>query len=372
MIVGVPKEVKDNEFRVGMVPAGVKALTDAGHTVFIEEEAGEGSGISNEEYVGAGGKITSCDQVWSKADLIVKVKEPVNQEYELLRESQILFTFLHLAPLPHLTNTLLAKKITGIAYETIKEPDGSLPLLTPMSEVAGRMAIQVGAQYLEKSQGGRGILLSGVPGVPPAQVVIIGGGTVGVNAAKIALGMGAQVTVLDSSLHKLRYIDDVFLGKVATLASNSLTIGYSIRKADLLVGAVLIPGASAPKLVTRQMISRMKRGAVVVDVAVDQGGCMETTHPTTHSDPTFQVDGVLHYCVANMPGAVPRTSTFALTNATLPYLLRLVQKGLAGAVHSDPGFADGVNVFQGNVTHPGVADSQGVPYKPILSLLNSA
>jgi alanine dehydrogenase len=259
---------------------------------------------------------------------------------------------------------LLEKRVVGIAYETIKEGDGSLPLLTPMSEVAGRMAIQIGAQYLEKSQGGRGILLSGVPGVPPAQVVILGGGIVGLNSAKSALGMGAHVTVLDNNVHKLRYLDDVFL------ASNAITIAHSIRKADLLVGAVLVPGASAPRLVTRQMVSTMKKGAVIVDVAVDQGGCIETTHPTTHSHPTFFVDGVLHYCVANMPGAVPRTSTFALTNATLPYVLKLAKLGVGQAARSDAGLAEGLNVFDGHVTYRAVADSQGIPYRPILELLN--
>jgi len=370
MIVGIPKEIKDNEYRVGMVPAGVKTLTDNGHTVLVEEGAGEGSGIANGEYSEAGGDLVSCEQVWTRAELIVKVKEPVEPEYQRLRERQILFTYLHLAPLPGLTRVLLEKKVVGIAYETIKEEDGSLPLLTPMSEVAGRMAIQIGAQYLEKSQGGRGILLSGVPGVPPAQVVILGGGIVGLNSAKSALGMGAHVTVLDNNVHKLRYLDDVFLGRVATLASNSLTIAHSIRKADLLVGAVLIPGAAAPKLVTREMISTMKKGAVIVDVAVDQGGCIETTHPTTHSHPTFYVDGVLHYCVANMPGAVPRTSTFALTNATLPYVQKLANLGVSRAVRSDPALCEGLNVFEGHVTYRAVADSQGVPFRPILDLLN--
>jgi alanine dehydrogenase len=370
MIVGIPKEIKDNEYRVGMVPAGVKALTDEGHTVLLEEGAGEGSGIANDEYVQAGGTLAGCEEVWARAEMIVKVKEPVEPEYPRLRERQILFTYLHLAPLPALTQVLLEKRVVGIAYETIKEDDGSLPLLTPMSEVAGRMAIQIGAQYLEKNQGGRGILLSGVPGVPPAQVVILGGGIVGLNSAKSALGMGAHVTVLDHNVHKLRYLDDVFLGRVATLASNSITIAHSIRKADLLVGAVLVPGASAPKLVTRQMISTMKKGSVIVDVAVDQGGCIETTHPTTHSHPTFYVDGVLHYCVANMPGAVPRTSTFALTNATLAYVLKLAKMGVARAVRSDAGLAEGLNVFEGHVTYRAVADAQGIPYRPILELLN--
>lgn len=370
MIIGVPKEVKDNEYRVGLVPAGVKALTDAGHTVYIQANAGAGSGISDRDFVEAGGILSNTsDEVWSKAELIIKVKEPVEEEYPRVLEHQTLFTYLHLAPLPELTRLLLAKKITGIAYETIRESDGSLPLLTPMSEVAGRMAIQVGAQYLERNQGGRGILLGGVPGVPPAQVVIIGGGVVGLNAAKIALGMGADVTILDTNLNKLRYLDDVFLGRVATLASNSVTISHSIRKADLLVGAVLIPGASAPRLVTRPMISTMKRGAVIVDVAVDQGGCIETTHPTTHSNPTFEVDGVVHYCVANMPGAVPRTSTFALTNATLPYVLKLAHLGLKNAVASDPGLGEGLNVYQGHVTCRGVAESQSLGYVPVRDLL---
>jgi len=371
MIIGVPKEIKDNEFRVGMVAAGVKVLTDLGHVVYVQEGAGEGSGISDEEYAQAGGRIMAgSEQLWTMAEMIVKVKEPLQDEYSKLKPGQILFTYLHLAPLPELTRVLLEKKVTGVAYETIREEDGTLPLLTPMSEVAGRMAVQIGAQYLEKNQGGRGILLSGVPGVPPAQVVVIGGGVVGVNAAKIALGMGAQVTILDNSLPKLRYLDDVFLGRVATLASNSITIAQSVRKADLLVGAVLIPGASAPKLVTRQMVSTMKKGAVIVDVSVDQGGCIETTHPTTHSAPTFLVDGVVHYCVANMPGAVPRTSTFALTNATLPYAVKLAQMGFNQAVRADSTLGQGVNVHRGYVTYQAVADSLNLPYRSVLELVN--
>ena len=370
MIIGVVKEIKDNEYRVGMVPAGVKALTESGHQVLVQEGAGEGSGIRNEEYRHAGATLVSRQEVWGRSEMVVKVKEPVGDEYGLLREHQILFTYLHLAPLPDLTRVLLERKITGIAYETIREPDGSLPLLTPMSEVAGRMAIQIGAQYLEKSQGGRGILLGGVPGVPPAQVVIIGGGIVGINAAKIGFGMGSHVTVLDNNIDKLRYLDDIFQGRVATLASNSITIAQSIKKADLLIGAVLIPGASAPKLITRQMISTMKKGAVIVDVSVDQGGCIETTHPTTHSNPTFFVDGVLHYCVANMPGAVPRTSTFALTNVTMPYVLKLANQPLKQAVVSDPGIGDGINVYEGHVTFRGVAESLGLPYKPVSELLH--
>jgi alanine dehydrogenase len=371
MIIGVPKETKDNEFRVGMVPAGVKVLTGLGHTVYVQEGAGVGSGVGDEEYVQAGAKIlSSSDQLWLKSEMIVKVKEPLKEDYPKLKQDQILFTYLHLAPLAELTKVLLEKKVTGIAYETIREEDGTLPLLTPMSEVAGRMAVQIGAQYLERNQGGRGILLSGVPGVPPGQVVVIGGGVVGVNAVKIALGMGAQVTILDNNLPKLRYLDDIFLGRVATLASNSITVAQSVRKADLLIGAVLIPGASAPKLVTRHMVSTMKKGAVVVDVSVDQGGCIETTRPTTHSAPTFLVDGVLHYCVANMPGAVPRTSTFALTNATLPYAVKLAEMGFRQAIRSDSVLGQGVNVHQGHVTYRAVAESLKIAYKPIGELVN--
>jgi len=370
MLIGVTKEVKDNEYRVGLVPAGVKALTDAGHTVFIQAGAGEGSGIPDDDYVQAGGTLCpTSDEVWAKAEMIVKVKEPIEEEYPKLKAHQILFTYLHLAPAPALTKVLLERKVTGIAYETVKDDVGRLPLLIPMSEVAGRMATQIGAQFLERNQGGRGILLGGVPGVPPAQVVILGGGVVGLNAAKIALGMGAQVTILDSNLNQLRYIDDIFLGQVATLASNSITIAQSIRKADLLIGAVLIPGASAPRLVTREMVSTMKKGAVIVDVAVDQGGCVETGHPTTHSHPTFVVDGVLHYCVANMPGAVPRTSTFALTNSTLPYAVKLANLGLKGALAADPGLAEGLNVFAGHVIHRSVAEALQLPYKPVRELL---
>jgi len=370
MLIGVPKEVKDNEYRVGLVPAGVHALAAAGHTVFIQAGAGEGSGIPDNDYVQAGGTLCpTCDEVWAKAEMIVKVKEPIEAEYPKLKAHQVLFTYLHLAAQPALTQVLLEKKITGIAYETVKDEAGRLPLLIPMSEVAGRMAAQVGAQFLERNQGGRGILLGGVPGVPPAQVVIIGGGVVGLNAAKIALGMGAQVTILDNNLNQLRYLDDIFLGHVATLASNALTLAQSTRKADLLIGAVLIPGASAPRLVTREMVSTMKKGAVIVDVAVDQGGCVETSHPTTHSHPTFVVDGVVHYCVANMPGAIPRTSTFALTNSTLPYALKLANLGLAGALAADPGLAEGLNVFAGHVTHRGVAEALQLRYTPVRELI---
>jgi alanine dehydrogenase len=370
MVVGTVREIKDNEYRVGLVPGGVKTLVDSGQKVLVESRAGEGSGISDEEYRQAGAEIVgSAAEVWKRSEILVKVKEPIEPEYPHLREGQILFTYLHLAPLPKLTRVLLERKVTGVAYETITGPDGSLPLLTPMSEVAGRMSIQVGARYLERTSGGRGVLLGGVPGVPPAEVMIIGGGVVGMNAAKMALGMGARVTILDRSVTKMQYIDDVFGGHVATLMSNPIAIARAAARADLLVGAVLIPGATAPKLVTRSMVSGMKKGSVIVDVAVDQGGCIETTHPTTHSDPTYEVDGVVHYCVANMPGAVPRTSTFALTNVTFPYLLRIARKGLRQALKEDPALVSGVNTYAGQLTCAPVAEAQGLPYLPLESLL---
>jgi len=370
MVVGTVREIKDNEYRVGLVPGGVKTLADSGQQVLVETRAGEGSGISDDEYRQAGAEIVaSAAEVWKRAEVLVKVKEPIEPEYGHLREGQILFTYLHLAPLPKLTKVLLERKVTGVAYETITGPEGSLPLLTPMSEVAGRMSIQVGARYLERVNGGRGVLLGGVPGVPPAEVIIIGGGVVGINAAKMALGMGARVTILDRSVTKMQYIDDVFGGHVATLMSNPIAIARAVARADLLVGAVLIPGAAAPKLVTRSMVSAMKKGSVIVDVAVDQGGCIETTHPTTHSAPTYEVDGVVHYCVANMPGAVPRTSTFALTNVTFPYLLRIARKGLKQALKDDPSLGPGVNTYAGKLTCAPVAEAQGLPYTPLESLL---
>jgi len=336
----------------------------------VERRAGEGSGLMDEEYVSAGAKIVEgADELWARSDMIIKVKEPIEPEYERLREGQILFTYLHLAPAPTLTQKLLEKKVTGIAYETITNPQGHLPLLTPMSEVAGRMSVQVGAAYLEKPNGGRGVLLGGIPGVLPAKVVIIGGGVVGSNAAKVAVGMGAQVTIIDKNLDQLRYLDDIFGSRIRTLVSNAYNIWNAVENADLIIGAVLIPGASAPKLITRAMLSSMHKGAVIVDVAVDQGGCVETSHPTTHSDPTFVVDDVVHYCVANMPGAVPRTSTFALTNATLPYAVKLATLGLQKAVESDPGLKLGVNTYQGQVTHSAVAESQGLEYVSIDELL---
>lgn len=370
MIIGVPKELKDNEYRVGLVPAGVKALHDQGHRVLVEQRAGSGSGISDVEYVMAGAEIVnSAPEVWAAAEMIVKVKEPIAPEYGLMREGQILFTYLHLAPNVELTQALLQNRITGIAYETIRNARGELPLLTPMSEIAGRMSIQVGAAYLERPNGGRGVLLGGVPGVLPARVVIIGGGIVGKHAAQMAVGFGAQVTIIDNNLDQLRHLDDMFHGRVLTLVSNTYNIRNAIEDADLVIGAVLIPGASAPKLITREMLSCMPKGAVIVDVAVDQGGCVETSHPTTHSNPTFVVDDVVHYCVANMPGAVPRTSTFALTNATLPYALRLASQGFLKAITSDAGLRAGVNTHQGQVTHQAVANSQGLAFTPVDNLI---
>ncbi len=372
MIVGLPKEIKDNEYRVGLTPAGVRALTDAGHRVVMEKSAGEGSGFEDSIYQRAGARLLDfADRVWAEAEMIVKVKEPIEPEYTLMREGQLLFTYLHLAPDKKLTQQLLERKVTGIAYETITDRRGGLPLLTPMSEVAGRMAIQVGAHYLEKMSGGRGILLGGVPGVPAARVVIIGGGVVGTNAAKIAVGMGAHVTIIDNNLDRLRELDDIFLSKIATLASSAYMIHDAVSQADLIVGAVLVPGASAPRLVTRNMLRDVPNGAVIVDVAVDQGGCIETTHPTTHSDPTYYVEGVLHYCVANMPGAVPRTSTFALTNATLPYTLKLATRGFFDAIATDPGLKAGVNTYAGRCTYEAVARSQGLEYTPLDDLLRN-
>jgi alanine dehydrogenase len=360
MTIGVPKEVKDHEARVALVPSGATALREAGHTVLVETRAGEGSALTDREYMQAGATIVEkASDVWAKSDLIVKVKEPQSSEVGHFRKGLTLFTYLHLAPLRELTDQLLSSGATGIAYETIRESDGSLPLLTPMSEVAGRMAVQVGAQYLESPNGGRGLLLGGVPGVAPANVTILGGGVVGTNSAKIALGMGAHVTIIDRSLNRLRELDDIFDGRLVTLASNAWTIGETLKHSDLVIGAVLIPGASAPKLVRSQMIANMKRGAVVVDVAIDQGGCFETSHATTHTDPIYFVDGVLHYCVSNMPAAVPHTSTFALTNATFPYLLDIVNKGVERALHERESLRAGLNTYKGELTHEGVAESQG-------------
>jgi len=373
VIVGLPKEIKDNEYRVGLTPAGVRALKDAGHAIIVEKSAGAGSGFEDGLYERAGASIiNSADEIWNRAEMIVKVKEPIASEYARMREGQLLFTYLHLAPDTELTKQLLQRKVTGIAYETITDRRGGLPLLTPMSEVAGRMAIQVGAHYLEKMSGGRGILLGGVPGVPAARVVIIGGGVVGTNAAKIAVGMAAHVTMIDNNLERLRELDDIFLSKISTLASSAYMIHDAISQADLIVGAVLVPGAAAPKLVTRNMLKDVPNGSVIVDVAVDQGGCIETTHPTTHSNPTYYVEGVLHYCVANMPGAVPRTSTFALTNATLPYALTLANKGFFHAVAGDPGLKAGVNTYAGHCTYQAVASAQGLKYTPVDDLIGTS
>jgi alanine dehydrogenase len=370
MIIGVPKERKDHESRVGIVPSGVKALVDAGHNVLVETAAGELSSMSDADYKQAGAQIAaSAEQVWKQADMVVKVKEPIPSEFKYLRKDLVLFTYLHLAPLPELTEELLKNTVTGIAYETIRDGHGTLPLLTPMSEVAGRMSVQVGASYLEKERGGRGVLLGGVPGVPPAQVCVIGGGIVGTNAAKIALGMGAIVTLIDINLNRLRELDDIFNGRLYTLASNYYAIAKATKHADLVIGAVLIPGAAAPKLVRKEMVANMKTGAVIVDVAIDQGGCIETAHPTTHSDPSYVVDGVVHYCVTNMPAAVPHTSTLALTNATFPYVMKLAQMGVSKAVKADKAICEGVNTFRGHVTYAAVAQSQGRPAKNVADLI---
>src|SRR5882762_860832 len=370
MVIGVPKEVKDHETRVGLVPSGVVTLREAGHEVLVETRAGDGSAITDREYMQAGaGIVQHAAEVWRKADLIVKVKEPQPSEYAHLRPDLILFTYLHLAPLPELTNRLIESKVIGVAYETIREPDGSLPLLTPMSEVAGRMSVQVGAQYLEAPNGGRGVLLGGVPGVAPANVVILGGGVVGHNSAKMAVGLGAHVTIIDRNLERLRQLDDIYNSQIVTLASNSFTIRETLRHADLVVGAVLIPGASAPKLVRRDMLKGMKKGAVMVDVAIDQGGCFETSHATTHTDPIYFVDDVLHYCVSNMPAAVPHTSTFGLTNATFPYLAELCAKGLERACEENAAIREGVNTYGGYITYPGVAESQGLGWKELTAVV---
>ena len=367
MIVGVPKEIKNNESRVALTPAGVDALRRAGHQVFIENNAGAGSGFSNEEYIAAGAEILATPaEVFQAADMIMKVKEPLPAEYDLFKDGQLLFTYLHLAPEPELTAALLKKNVVGIAYETVQPADGTLPLLSPMSEVAGRMSVQIGAQFLEKPHGGKGILLGGVPGVSSGKVTIVGGGIVGVNAAKMAIGMGADVTILDISAARLRYLDDIFGSRIKTLMSNSYNIKHAVAEADLLVGAVLIPGAKAPKLVSEEMVKGMKPGSVIVDVAIDQGGSVETVdRVTTHSEPVYEKYGVVHYSVANMPGAVARTSTFALANATLPYALKLADLGYAAAIRADLALARGVNVIHGKVTFKAVADALNLEYTPL-------
>ena len=370
MIIGVPRELKDHESRVGVTPAGVHALVAAGHTVLVEHNAGSLSAMPDDDFQAAGAEIVgSAHDVWRLADLVVKVKEPLELEYRHFREGLVLFTYLHLAPARALTDALLANKVTGIAYETVRDRTGALPLLIPMSEVAGRMSVQVGAAYLEKEHGGRGVLLGGVPGVPPGNVLVLGGGIVGTNAARVALGMGACVTLVDRNLDRLRELDDIFGGRLHTLASNGYNIERAVRAADLVIGGVLIPGAAAPRLVTRAMVGKMKKGAVIVDVAIDQGGCVETARPTTHSDPSYVVDGVVHYCVTNMPAAVPHTSTLALTNATFPYLLKLANLGAIGAVRDDSSIAEGVNTFHGTLTCKPVAESQQREWQPVGELV---
>jgi alanine dehydrogenase len=373
MRIGVPKEIKNNEFRVALTPSGVSMLRKSGHSVYLEQGAGEGSGFSDEEYSLAGADVLSmASEVWGKSEMIIKVKEPLPAEYPHFQRNQILFTYLHLAAAGDLTEELMKHHITGIAYETIQLANGSLPLLTPMSEVAGRMSVQVGAQFLEKYYGGRGILLGGVPGVPPADVIILGGGIVGTHAAKMALGLGANVVVIERSAERMRYLDDVFSGRLRTLMSNPLNIANAVQKADLLIGAVLIPGARAPKLVTEEMVRTMKLGSVIVDVAVDQGGSIETIdRVTTHSQPTYLKHGVVHYAVANMPGAVPRTSTFALTNATISYALELANKGLEKALLESSALSLGVNTYRGYVTFAAVAEAVGKPYTTLHSLLHN-
>lgn len=371
MIIGTPKEIKNQEFRVGLTPAGVQALVNAGNQVLIESSAGLGSGFADSEYQDAGATVVvTAAEIFQRSEMVIKVKEPQRDEYEQLREGQILFTYLHLAPDSTQTKGLLKSGAIGIAYETITDQGGGLPLLVPMSEVAGRMSVQVGAHFLQRTKNGLGMLLGGVPGVEPARVMIIGGGIVGINAAKMAVGLGAQVTILDRSLPRMRYLDDVFGARVVTLMSNGYNIEQKLSVSDLVIGAVLIPGASAPKLVSRSQIENyMKPGSVIVDVAVDQGGCMETTRATTHDDPVFRVGQVTQYCVANMPGAVPRTSTFALTNVTLPYALMLADLGPEEAIRRDHHLKAGVNVYRGHLTYKAVAESQGLTYVDIDSLV---
>jgi alanine dehydrogenase len=366
MIIGIPKEIKTNETRVGMVPVGVKTLRSYGHTVIVEAKAGIGSGFEDAEYVKAGAKIVkTAKEVYAKADMIIKVKEPIKPEYALIKRDQILFTYFHFAAAKELTQAMMKAQAVCIAYETVQKTDRSLPLLIPMSEVAGRMAPQEGAKYLEHAMGGRGMLLGGVPGTEPADVVVLGGGIVGTNAAKIAAGFGAQVAILDNNLYRLRQLDDIMPKNVVTIMSNPYNVAKAVANADLVIGSVLIPGAKAPKLVTREMLKTMKRGAVLVDVAVDQGGCFETTKATTHDDPTYVIDGVIHYCVANMPGAVPMTSTLALTNATLPYAVEIANKGWEKAVQTNDELKLGINMVDGLITYKGVADAFGYKHTPV-------
>ncbi|MGH3624132.1 MAG: alanine dehydrogenase [Sciscionella sp.] len=372
MRIAVPREIKNNEYRVALTPAGAYELTAAGHDVFVEAGAGVGSSISDEEYLAAGAKILpDADATWAEGDLVLKVKEPVAEEYPRLRRGQVLFTYLHLAADAVLTRALLDSGATSIAYETVQTPSGALPLLAPMSEVAGRLAAQVGAYHLMRPSGGRGVLPGGVPGVHPARVVVIGGGVAGVNAATIALGMGADVEVLDTNVDRLRQIDGGFGGRVRTLASNAYTLGHSVHEADLVIGAVLLPGAKAPKLVSNEQVSRMRPGSVLVDISIDQGGCFADSHPTTHDDPTYSVHESVFYCVANMPGAVPRTSTYGLTNVTLPYALALANRGWRAALAADPSLALGLNTHNGALTNAAVAKAHNMPHTNPNTLLTT-
>ncbi len=368
MRIGVAKEIKPDEYRVALTPAGALELINRGHDVAVERGAGVGSAFADDAYERVGAELTSVDEIWERSDLVLKVKEPIASEYGRLREGQILFTYLHIAADEPLTRALINSGTTAVAYETV-EFRGTLPLLAPMSEVAGRLASQAGAYFLEKPLGGRGLLLGGVPGVAPGRVVIVGGGVVGYNAAVIALGLGAQVTILERSIDRMRHLEEVLSGRVTLLMSSILQVAAAVEDADLVIGAVLVPGAVAPKLVTREMISTMKPGAVVVDVAIDQGGCFETSHATTHAEPVYVVDGVTHYCVANMPGAVPITSTKALTNATLPYVEAIANNGLRDAVATDPALAKGVNVIEGKLTYEAVAEAHGLDYTPLHDVL---
>ena len=370
MLIGVPKEIKNHEYRIGLTPAGVKELVQHGHQVMVQRDGGLAIGFDDEQYLAAGAEIVAQPaEIFARADMIIKVKEPQPEECRMLRPGQTLFTYLHLAPDPEQARLLLASGATCIAYETVTSDGRGLPLLAPMSEVAGRMAIQAGAHNLEKAQGGNGMLLGGVPGVEPAKVLVIGGGVVGINAARMAMGMGADVTILDRSLDRLKELDMMFGGRLKTIYSTADAIERHAIEADLVVGAVLIPGAAAPKLITRELVSRMKQGAVMVDVAIDQGGCFETSRATTHQDPTYVVDGVVHYCVANMPGGVARTSTMALTNATLPYALALADKGATIALQDDVHLRNGLNVHAGMVTHAAVAEALGYEYVDALKAL---
>jgi alanine dehydrogenase len=367
--IGVAKEIKTHEYRVALTPAGARELVQAGHEVLVEATAGDGSSFFDAEYERAGARIVSVDDVWGQSELLLKVKEPIAPEYPRMREGLVLFTYLHIAADEPLTRALVESGITAVAYETVETDDRRLPLLAPMSEIAGRLAAQAGAYFLEKPLGGRGVLLGGVPGVAPGRVVVLGGGIVGYNSAIIAIGLGAQVTVLERSIDRMRHLDEVLSGRVSLVMSSTLQIESSIAEADVVIGAVLVPGARAPKLVTREMLGVMKKGAVIVDVAIDQGGCIETAHATTHSDPVYEVDGIIHYCVANMPGGVPNTSTKALTNATLPYVEEIANNGLVRAVTADPALARGVNVLDGRITYAAVAEAHGLAYTPLDDVL---